>query len=357
MTDLNYMKRCFELARFGTGKVAPNPLVGAVIVKGGKIIAEGYHKGPGLAHAELDAIQNAECNLQGTTIYCNLEPCCHTNKRTPPCAQRIISEGITKVVISNLDPNPLVAGEGVKLLKEAGVEVITGILEKEGLELNEIFFHHIVNQRPFIHLKMAQTLDGKLASKSMDSKWITSTDSRENVHKERNRYDAIMVGANTLRQDNPTLTVRIGNNPTKAIKRIILSLSGNLDSSLNVFTDKFSSQTFVVVPSHTEKEFNFQTIKCPINENGEFNLEYLLNELYTKHAISSIFVEGGQQVHTSFIHQHLYDRISVYIAPKILGHGHNTIGDLGSELMSDAVEYKNLKWKQIGNDIMFTARR
>ncbi len=357
MNDQNYMKRCFELASFATGNVAPNPLVGAVIVMNTKVIAEGYHKAAGLAHAELDAIQNANCDLKGATIYCNLEPCCHTNKRTPRCAQRIIKEGFAKVVISNLDPNPQVAGVGVKLLRDAGIEVVTDVLCDEGAQLNEIFFHHIVSQRPFVHLKMAQTLDGKLASRTMDSKWITSADSRENVHQERYRYDAIMVGANTLRQDNPTLTVRIGNKPTKAIKRIIISLSGKLDHKLNVFSDEFKDQTYVVVPEALNSEFHFQTIKCPLNNFGEFELSSLLEILYKDLNITSIFVEGGQKVHTSFIHQHLYDRISVYIAPKILGEGHNTIGDLGHEIMADAVEYKNLLWKQIGNDIMFTARR
>lgn len=357
MNDQIYIKRCFELARFATGNVAPNPLVGAVIVKDTNVIAEGYHKACGLAHAELDAIQNANCDLQGATIYCNLEPCCHTNKRTPPCAQRIIKEGITKVVISNLDPNPQVAGASVKLLEEAGIEVITGILEEEGKVLNEIFFHHIMNRKPFVHLKMAQTLDGKLASKTMDSKWITSEETRQNVHTERNRYDAIMVGANTIRQDNPTLTVRIANKAPKGIKRIILSLSGELEPHSNIFTDDFKELTYIVVPDTLVQDFPFQTIKCSLNESGEFNLEALLNKLYKDYQITSIYIEGGQQVHTSFIHQDLYDRLSIYIAPKILGHGHNTIGELGHELMADAIEYKNLNWKQIGNDMMFTARR
>lgn len=285
MTDFDYIKRCFDLARLGTGNVSPNPLVGAVIVKDGKVIAEGYHKASGLAHAELDAIQKANCDLQGATIYCNLEPCCHTNKRTPPCAQRIIKEGFSKVVISNLDPNPEVAGAAVKLLREAGIEVVTDILHDQGAQLNEIFFHHIVNQRPFVHLKMAQTLDGKLASKTMDSKWITSESSRKNVHAERDHYDAIMVGANTLRQDNPTLTVRTGNKPTKAIKRIILSLSGELDRNLNVFSDEFKDQTYVVVPEGLKADFHFQTIKCPLNERGELSLEFLLRFLYSEFKI------------------------------------------------------------------------
>lgn len=357
MNDQDYMRRCFELAMLAGGDVSPNPLVGAVIVKDRKVLAEGYHKAPGLPHAELDAIQNANTNLKGAVLYCNLEPCCHTNKRTPPCAQRIVKEGFSKVIISNLDPNPSVSGNGVQLLKDAGIEVITGILEEEGQVLNEIFFHHIIKHKPFVHLKMAQTLDGKLASKTMDSKWITSEDTRKDVHSERNNYDAILVGANTVRQDNPSLTVRIGNKPAKGIKRIILSTSGEMDLDSNIFTDEFKNLTYIVVPSNLNKDYKFQIIKCPLNTNNKFDLKILLETLYAQFNITSLFVEGGQQVHTSFIQQHLYDRLSIYIAPKILGQGYNTIGNLGHELMADAVEYKNLKWKQIGNDIKFTARR
>ena len=352
-----HIKRCFELALWGVGKVSPNPLVGAVIVKDDKVIAEGYHKAVGLDHAELDAIKNASCDLKGATLYCNLEPCCHTNKRTPPCAQRIIKEGITKVVIANLDPNPEVAGNGVKLMEEAGIEVITGILKDEGKEINEIFFHHITQKKPFVHLKMAQTLDGKLASKNKDSKWITSEESRANVHQIRENYDAIMVGANTVREDNPTLTVRIPGKETKGILRIILSLSGELKRDLNIFNDEFKHLTYVIIPTNLKKIFPFQTITCDLNDNGEFNLEQLLNKLYLDFNIKSLFVEGGQLVHTSFIHQHLYNKISVFVAPKILGSGHETIGDLGSELIADAVQFENAKWKTVGPDIVFTALR
>lgn len=357
MNDNQLMSRCFELAKKGTGTVAPNPLVGSVIIKDGKILSEGFHERPGMPHAELDAIQKANEDLRGATIYCNLEPCCHTNKRTPPCAQRIIKEGFTKVVIANLDPNPAVAGNGVKLMQQADIEVITGVLEDEGKELNEIFFHHITQKRPFVHLKMAQTLDGRLASKRMDSKWITSEDSRLNVHLEREHYDAIMVGANTIRHDNPTLTVRVPGKNTRPLKRIILSLSAKLPSEANIFNDDFKDHTYIVVPSSIKEELPFQSIKCKLNENGEFDLKQLLEVLYNDMGITSLYVEGGQKVHTSFIHQHLYDRISVYIAPKILGDGHNTIGDLGNELMTDALTYTNQQWKQLGSDIMFTARR
>ena len=357
MVHEHYMRMCFELALKGAGNVAPNPLVGAVIVQDGKILSTGYHHKVGHAHAELDAIEKAEDDLRGSTLYCNLEPCCHTNKRTPPCAQRIMQEGISEVIISNLDPNPEVAGKGIQLLKDHGINVITGILEEEGRLLNEIFFHHIIHHQPFVHLKMAQTLDGKLASRLWDSKWITTELSRQKVHDMRNHYDAILVGANTIRQDNPTLTVRREGYPTKAIKRIILSCSGELDKNFKIFTDEFKHLTYVVTPPGLSHQLPCKTIICPLNDQKEFDLKILLPLLYKDFGITSLFVEGGQKVHTSFIHQHAYDRISIFIAPKILGEGHATIGDLGKELMTDAIHYQNVNWQQIGSDNMFTARR
>lgn len=357
MNDSIYMQKCFDLALKGKGTASPNPLVGSVIVKEGQIISEGFHLRPGLAHAELDAIQNAKESIKGATLYCNLEPCCHTNKRTPPCAQRIIKEGFSKVVISNLDPNQEVAGKGVKLLQEAGIEVIVGVEKEKGLEINEIFFHHIINQRPFVHLKMAQTLDGKLATKTMDSKWITNDESRLHVHQQRLGYDAILVGANTLKKDNPSLTIRIPGQDELPLKRIILSTKGDLPFEAKVFNDQFKELTTVILPKSLEGNHPFKTIYCELLENGEFNLRELLSLLYNELSITSLYVEGGQRVHTSFIHQQLYDRISVYIAPKILGEGYNTIGDLGHELMQNALTYVDKKWKQFGDDIMFTARR
>ena len=220
-----YMHMTLELAKKGAGLVSPNPLVGAIIVKDNEVIAQGYHKKVGLAHAEVDALNNATAPVDGATLFCNLEPCCHTNKRTPPCAPQIIEAGIKKVIIANLDPNPEVAGKGVKLLQDHGIEVVTGILEKEGQQLNEIFFTHITKGKAFVELKMAQTLDGKMASMSGDSKWITSEESRKLVHQHRLNYDAIVVGANTARFDDPSLTVRLDKVWPK--KRLILSKSGN----------------------------------------------------------------------------------------------------------------------------------
>lgn len=352
-----YINRCFELARLGYGTVSPNPMVGSVIVKNDNIIAEGFHKKAGSDHAELDAFKNATESVKGATLYCNLEPCCHTNKKTPPCAQRIIQEGITKVVIANLDPNPAVAGMGVKLLRENGIEVVTGILEEIGLELNEIFFTHITQKRPFIHLKMAQTLDGKLATTTMDSKWITNEKSREHVHQIRNGYDAIMVGANTVRLDNPSLTVRIPNQKAKGIYRVIISLSGNFDIDSNVLTDEFKEKT-IIISSNSEDNTRFPNfILGKVNSEMKLDLQDILSQLYLSFGITSLYIEGGKETLTSFIKEELFDRISIYIAPKIIGDGHNVFGDLDIKEMKNAINFHSQKVMSFDNDIYFTALR
>lgn len=194
MTYETYIQRTFELAKRGLGKTWPNPLVGAVIVKNGKIIGEGYHKRHGLDHAEVDAIKNCTESPEGATIFVNLEPCCHTNKNTPPCAQRLIQEKIKKVVISNLDPNPLVNGQGIQLLKENGIEVEYGILSDLGEKLNEVFFFSQRNKAPFIHLKLASTLDGKISMPNGESKWITGPIAREYVHELRSGVRRLSLG-------------------------------------------------------------------------------------------------------------------------------------------------------------------
>jgi len=352
----NFMRECFELALNGKGTVSPNPLVGCVIVKNEKIIARGFHKRAGTAHAELDAINNATEDISGATLYCNLEPCCHTNKRTPPCAQRIVKKGIKEVIICNLDPNPEVSGMGVKILEDAGIKVTHGILKEEGLKLNEIFFKHIISKTPFVHLKMAQTIDGKLATITGDSKWITNEEARLDVHSEREAYDAILVGASTLRADNPNLTVRVPGKDTKSIKRIVVSKSLDIDPNSNLFTDQFKDKTIIVIPTGSKCDINTKIIECPIIDDA-FDMDYLLKILYSLHEITSIYVEGGSFTHTEVLKKNLFDRISIYIAPKILGNGKSTIGELDITEMKGAIEFDNIEYKTFGENIKFTALR
>ena len=347
-----YIQRCFELARKAIGQTSPNPLVGSVIVKDNIVIGEGYHKESGTDHAEIDAIKNAIQNISGATLYCNLEPCCHINKKTPPCTNTIITSGITEVVISNLDPNPEVSGHGVKLLKEAGIKVTTGILTAEGEVLNEIFFTHITKQRPFIHLKWAQTLDGKIATNTHNSKWITGESARENVHKERNLYDAIMIGANTANQDDPSLTIRL-NYQTSCKKRIVLAPSGKVTNNLKIFQDEFKDNTLLV--TNSPENFPVDTMNCPLKDN-ELDLDRLLKDLYHR-GICSVYVEGGTKLLNSFLTHKVYDRISVYIAPKLLGQGLSPYYGPELSLMKDSLSFNEGIWTNFDKDMLFQNKR
>lgn len=352
-----YMSMCFELALKAKGNVSPNPYVGSVIVKDEKVIAFGYHKKAGEAHAELDAILQAKSNfvdIKGATLYCNLEPCSHTNKRTPPCAQRIVSEGLSKVIICNIDPNPSVAGNGVKILEDAGIEVETGILEKEGLLLNEVFFTHITKNRPFIHLKWAQTLDGKIATTNGSSKWITSETSRTYAHKERELYDAIIVGSQTANKDNPHLTIRL-NGQTQCKRRVVLTKSGNLDKDLNLFTDEFSDKTLIAYSGNVPAIENIKKINCQSHDHG-LDLLDLLKKLYSE-GIHSIYIEGGPAVISSFLKAKLYDRLSIYTAPKLLGKGIESVQSIEHELIKESIELETPHWSQKDKDMLLESQR
>ena len=354
MNDQQFMRLCFELALKAWGRVSPNPYVGAVIVKDNRIIGQGFHAGPGRPHAEIEAMQNASESVEGATLYCSLEPCCHTEKRTPPCAQRLVKENIRRVVISNLDPNPSVSGKGVALLKEAGIEVECGVLEEEGRELNEVFFKNMQTGLPFIHLKWAQTLDGKIATLSGSSKWITSPLSRERTHRERLSYDAILVGSNTLKADNPSLTVREENKVVKSVRRIVLASEDDFDPSLKFFTDDRREQSLMLLPEGKETAKNVEVVNAPAVE-GRAQLRPALAKLYDL-GIRSLYVEGGSGVLSQFFKENLYDRLSVFIAPKILGEGLSPIGSLGFSDIKQARLLNQVKIEMLGNDLLVTAK-
>ena len=219
MNDYYFLRQCFTLAKKAKGFVSPNPLVGAILVKKGKVIGRGYHKRYGSDHAEVNALKNAKEGVAGSTLYCNFEPCCHTKKQTPPCVPLIIQKKIKRVVISNFDPNKEVNGKGVKQLREAGVEVITDILEDEGKDLNKFYFKYVSEKLPYITLKIAQSIDGKISEAKDKQTWLTGKESINYVHKLRSEYDAVLVGAGTIRTDNPLLNVRTikGRNPIRII--------------------------------------------------------------------------------------------------------------------------------------------
>jgi len=344
-----YLKHCFELAKKGKGYVSPNPLVGAVLVKNGKVIGIGFHKKYGTAHAEVDAINHAKENVAGSTLYCNLEPCCHTNKQTPPCVPLIIEKKVKRVVISNLDPNPNVNGIGVSQLRKAGIEVSTGILKEEGEELNKFYFKSLKNKRPYIALKIAQSIDGKISRGKKEQTWLTGKKSQKFVHELRSLYDAVLIGANTVKIDNPLLTVREvqGRNPLRII------IDGKLSSPLNskIFNSNDSNKTWIFTSEKADrkkieqlKERGIKIFTIKQNGTGLLNIKTILNTL-ARNKITSILVEGGAKVFSQFINSGLYDEIIVLQAPVILGEGLNV------SKISRIKELQLLGIERLDNDI------
>lgn len=307
-TDEFFMLRALELARLGTGDVSPNPLVGCVIVHNGKIIGEGWHKKFGEAHAEVNAVNSVSDKrlLKESTVYVTLEPCSHFGK-TPPCADMLIQQQVKKVVVANLDTNPLVGGEGIKKLRAAGLEVITGILDKKGRELNNRFFTHIEKHRPYIILKWAETSDGFIARKNFDSKWISDEFSRQLVHKWRTEEDAVLVGMRTAQQDNPQLNVRdwSGRNPT----RIVIDRFLRLHEKLHLF-DRSQQTLCYNVLKHEE----FDNLSLVRIDEDKF-LDHLLEDLY-KRKIQSVIIEGGAQTLQAFIESKLWDEARIFVSPQ-----------------------------------------
>ena len=315
------MRRCIKLAKKSEGHVSPNPLVGSVIFDDDyRIISEGRHEQYGQNHAERNAILSANEDLKGKSIIVNLEPCSHYGK-TPPCADLIIEKGIKKVVIGTLDPNPIVAGNGVKKLKNAGIEVITGILENECKELNEIFFKNHTEKAPFITIKTATTLDGKIATKTGSSKWITDEYSRYEVQKLRNKYDAILTSSATVIKDNPSMTCRMkkGRNPV----RIVIDTNLSTPKNSKIY-DNDGTKVFIVVGENVaDKKINEHTkyaefIKCPL-KNEHVDIKKAVELLYNK-GIMSILVEAGSKLNNSFVQEKLADKLIQFIAPKILAY-------------------------------------
>jgi len=357
LTDESYIQLAIEIAKKGTGGVSPNPLVGCVIVKNNRIIGAGYHEKFGSNHAEINAINGAKEDVEGSTLYINLEPCSHQGK-TPPCVDKIIQKKIKKVVIGTLDMNPLVSGAGVKKLKAAGIEVKAGVLEKECVQLNKFFFKYITKKIPYVTLKAAQTIDGRIADKNGDSKWISSLNSRKYVHTLRSKYDAVLIGSGTVIKDNPNLTVRLteGRNP----RRIVFDTNLKLKTSQRLYTNNGDKKLIVVTSKNSvDKKGKIkkllssgtQIIYVKENGSGRLNLKSALRELY-KIQISSILVEGGNEIFTSFIKENLFDEIQLFITPKILGCGLPLIGSIGIKNIKRAMKVKLVNTEKIGDDLL-----
>ena len=357
MSDESYIKLALEIAKKGIGSVSPNPLVGCVIVKNDRIISAGYHEKFGENHAEVNAIEKAKESIEGATLYTNLEPCSHHGK-TPPCVDKIIEMKIKKVVVGTNDMNPLVSGNGIRKLKSAGIDVKVGIMESECIELNRFFFKYITEKTPYVTLKAALTLDGRIADKSGDSKWISSLDSRKYVHQLRAGYDAVMVGYGTVKKDDPKLTVRLaeGRNP----RRIILDSKLDLNNKFKLLLNN-KDRKLIIVTSKKNVErkgkikkilsHNAEIIFVKEDANGRLNLKSVLKEL-AKINISSILVEGGREIYTSFIKKNLFDDIMLFVTPKLMGCGIPLLGNINKRNIKKALKLRVRNNERIGDDFL-----
>jgi len=364
MDHEKYMKIAIEEAEKGSGWTNPNPMVGAVIVKDGQIISKGYHKRYGDLHAERNAINGCSENLEGATLYVTLEPCCHYGK-TPPCTDIIIENKIGMVVVGSNDPNPLVAGKGIEILREQGIKVISEVLKAECDSINKIFFHYIITKTPYVVMKYAMTADGKIATYTGVSKWITGEKAREHVHQSRHLYAAIMIGVQTVIADNPMLNCRrknssnknkeiVSNNPIRII------CDTNLRTPLNSHCIKTANhiETIIATSCDDAKLQNLYIesgckIICVEKQGDHINLEQLMQRL-GELKIDSILLEGGADLNFSALQAGIVNKVQAYIAPKIFGGkvSKTPVGGAGVEIPDDAVLLKNQKITIIDNDIL-----
>ena len=355
MTDTQYMQLAIEQAKKGMGFVNPNPMVGAVIVKDGVIIGQGCHEKYGSFHAERNAIANCTVSPEGATLYVTLEPCCHYGK-TPPCTEAIIESGIREVIVGGKDPNPVVSGKGIEKLRQNGIEVVESFMEEECGKLNEVFFHYIKTRMPYVVMKYAMTMDGKTASYTGCSKWITGDEARQKVHQDRHRYTAIMVGVGTVLTDDPLLTCRIenGKNPIRII----------CDTNLRTPIDSTVVKTAAEIPTiiattcdDEEKQYPYLESACHIIMTAKNNGQVDLNELMVKlgqQNIDSILLEGGGTLNWSALQNGIVNKVQAYIAPKLIGgvHAKTPVMGLGAEHPDKAFLLTDSKITILGQDIL-----
>jgi len=365
--DKIWMQRALSLAEKGRGYVSPNPMVGSVIVsEAGDIIGEGYHQKYGKEHAEVLAINSVKDRtlLKNAIIYITLEPCAHHGK-TPPCAPMIADLPFKRAVVAMQDPFSEVNGKGLEILRKSGIKVDVGVLEEEAKQLNEAWLHYVRFSRPFVTLKIAQTADGYIAAPNGDSKWISSKESRTEVHRWRSRSDAVLVGRNTAMYDNPSLTVRMveGRQPT----RVVVDGPLELPRNLNLFSDQYEEKTIIVTHNKAKaKEVADPMFK--MLQSNYFRGEILLVDEHDGHSdqkqmierladsgITSLLIEGGRDLSTSLLKAGLVDRLQLFISPKLLGGGTKSIQGLGTNRMEDMVPFKTFTWTRFGTDMLLTA--
>ena len=357
-----YMTRALSLAARGKGKTNPNPMVGAVIVNQGRVVGEAYHHQAGKPHAEILALHQAGPRARGGVLYVTLEPCCHSHKRTPPCVPLLVQSGLKRVYVAMADPNPQVRGQGVQQLKRAGLEVVEGLLEEEAQLLNEVYRYWITTGRPFVTLKGAMTLDGKIATKTGQSKWITDERARRDVHRIRGQADAVMVGIGTVVADNPHLSAREPKNGSMKRKgrqpvRVVLDSHLRISLKANVLSWCHEQPTIICTTAQASSH-KIQTLKdrgIPVwvipQKNGRVSLKVVLSKL-GKAGMSSVLLEGGGTLNASALHEDLVNQVRLYVAPRLLGgqDAKSLIGGGSPKMIDQAWSLVNPEFKKIGRD-------
>lgn len=353
------MQEALKLAEKGRGYTNPNPMVGSVVVQDGEIVGRGYHQKAGKPHAEIEALQEAGEKSRGATLYVTLEPCCHYG-RTPPCVDRVLRAGIRKVVAAMQDPNPKVSGKGIQQLQRAGVEVQVGILAKEARQLNEVFIKYITTKLPFVLCKMAMSLDGKIATVGGESKYITHAQSREWVHRMRSELDAVMIGINTVLNDDPLLTTRLKDRPGRSPHRVIVDSKLRIPLEARVLDKDPVVKTliFTLESASAEKRKNLEAkgaMVFPVkeNESGRVVLHSVLEQL-GRMEISSLLLEGGAEINASAFQESLVDKVVCFIAPQIIGGrtAPTPVGGDGIVNLSKSILLHDIQTRMLGEDIM-----
>jgi len=353
--DKYWMRRALRLAEKGRGRTSPNPMVGAILVKDGNVVGEGYHMKVGEAHAEIVALQQAGEEAKRAVLYLNLEPCTHYGK-TPPCAPKVIEAGVKRVVIGIEDPNPLVKGKGIEMMRKAGLDIETGILEEECRKLNEAFCKYILKKEPFVILKVAATLDGKIATRDGDSKWISGETSRRFVHKLRNRVDGVLVGIGTVLKDDPQLTARIrgGRDPYRIVLDSWLKIPEEA-KVIGTFPSKAIIAATGLAPKDKIEKLEKKGVQILIldSQEGKINLKSCLSKL-GEMGITSLLVEGGSRVNGSFLDEGLIDKFLLFLSPRLMG-DHQALGIFGGRggsTLQEAVALKEIKTRRFGKDLL-----
>jgi diaminohydroxyphosphoribosylaminopyrimidine deaminase/5-amino-6-(5-phosphoribosylamino)uracil reductase len=358
MSDEAYMRRALALASRALGRTSPNPMVGAVVVRGGRIVGEGYHRRAGDPHAEVMALRHAGSRARGATLYVTLEPCCHVDKRTPPCVEAIEASGVRAVVMATGDPNPKVAGRGIARLRAQGIDVRVGVLQDRAIRLNEAYAHWITTGLPFVTLKIASTLDGKIATASGESRWITGPRARDEVHRLRARVDAVLVGLGTVKTDDPELTARGGRN-RRSPHRVILDERLAVPLTAKALRPREGSTTIVVATRGAavlrRRRLEAAGVRVVIarSRDGVVDLRDLMRRLGTM-AVTSLLIEGGSEVNASALRAGIVTKVMIMLAPKVLG-GRDAVGSVGGRSprrLGEAVALRDLVVRRVEDDVI-----